>query len=130
MAYITELHGTVKALGNDGSVWTFATNILNARLPEPPTELSGEAGTSGIAVDPATGDVFVSTVVNRGGDLYNRIVRLESDDGGRTAARSVDVLRMDDEATSPRIRFTACSSGTTASCMPRSATALRANARR
>ena len=101
VAYITELHGTVKALGKDGSVWTYATNILNARLTDPPTQRSGEAGTSGIAVDPATGDVFVSTVVNRGGELYNRIVRLESDDGGRTAARTVDVLRIDGEATSP-----------------------------
>ena len=99
VAYITELYGTVKALGNDGSVWTYATNVLNARMPYPPTRIEGEAGTSGIAVDPATGDVYVSTVVNRSGELYNRIVRLESDDGGRTAARTVDVLRMDDEAT-------------------------------
>ena len=101
VAYITELHGTVKALGNDGSVWTYATDILNARPSDPPSRFKGEVGTSGIAVDPATGDVYVSTAVSRGGELYNRIVRLESDDGGRTAARSVDVLRMDDEATSP-----------------------------
>ena len=101
VAYITELHGAVKALGSDGSIWTYATNILNVRPPGPPIRLEGETGTSGIAVDPDTGDVYVSTVVNRGGELFNRIVRLESDDGGRTAARTVDVLRMDDEATGP-----------------------------
>ena len=101
VAYITELHGTVKALGNDGSIWTFATNVLNARPADPPSLPKGEAGTSGIAVDPVTGDVYVSTVVGRDGERYNRIVRLESDDGGRTAARTVDVLRMDDEATGP-----------------------------
>ena len=99
VAYITELHGSVKALGKDGSVWTYATDVLNARPSEPPSRKEGEAGTSGIAVDPATGDVYVSTVVNRDGTLYNKVVRLESDDGGRTAARAVDVLRMDDEPT-------------------------------
>ena len=99
VAYITELHGTVKALGNDGSVWTYATNVLNARPSEPPSRREGETGTSGIAVDPATGDVYVSTVFSRDGALYNKIVRLESDDGGRTAARAVDVLRLEGETT-------------------------------
>ena len=100
VAYITELHGSVKALGSDGSVWTYATDVLNQRLDEPPSRPPGEAGTSGIAVDPVTGDVYVSTVYIRDGELHNKIVRLQSDDGGRTAARAVDVLRMDDEVTS------------------------------
>ena len=99
VAYITELQGSVKALGKDGSVWTYATNVLNEQLDEPPSRPSGEAGTSGVAVDSTTGDVFVSTVYKRDGKLFNKIVRLESDDGGRTAARAVDVLRMDGEAT-------------------------------
>ena len=101
VAYITELHGSVKALGKDGSVWTYAVDVLDERLDDPPTRLAGEAGTSGIAVDPVTGDVYVTTVYNRGGELFNKIVRLESDDGGRSAARVVDVLRMDGEATGP-----------------------------
>ena len=99
VAYITELQGSVKALGKDGSVWEYAANVLNEQLDDPPSRPSGEAGTSGVAVDPTTGDVYVSTVYQRDGKLYNKIVRLESDDGGRAAARAVDVLRMDDEPT-------------------------------
>ena len=102
VAYITELYGSVRALGADGSIWLYATDVLNERPSDPPPRLSGQTGTSGVAVDPLSGDVFVSTTY-RGddGELHNKIVRLESDDGGRTAARAVDVLRMDDEATSP-----------------------------
>ncbi len=102
VAYITELYGSVRALGADGSVWLYATDVLDERPSDPPPRLSGQTGTSGVAVDPLTGDVFVSTTY-RGEDgvLHNKIVRLESDDGGRTAARAVDVLRMDGEDTSP-----------------------------
>ena len=101
VAYITELYGSVRALGADGSTWLYASDVLDERPSDPPPRLSGQTGTSGVAVDPETGDVFVSTTY-RGddGQLHNKIVRLESDDGGRTAARAVDVLRMDDEATS------------------------------
>lgn len=101
VAYVTELYGSVKALGRDGSLWTYATNILNEQPSAPITEFEGEAGTSGIAVDPRTGDVYVTTTYRVGDDLYNKIVRLESDDGGRTAARVVDVLRMEGEPTGP-----------------------------
>ena len=102
IAYITELYGSVRALGADGSVWLYATDVLDERPSDPPPRLTGQTGTSGVAVDPMTGDVFVSTTY-RGEDgvLHNKIVRLESDDGGRTAARAVDVLRMDGEDTSP-----------------------------
>lgn len=99
VAYITELQGTVKALGRDGSVWTYAANLLNQQLDDPPSTLEGEAGTSGVAVDPATGDLYVTTIYRQGDELFNKIVRLESDDGGRTAARVVDLLRMEGEAT-------------------------------
>ena len=102
VAYITELYGSIRVLGADGSVWLYATDVLNERPSNPPPRLSGQTGTTGIAVDPESGDVFVATTY-RGddGDLHNKIVRLESDDGGRTAARAVDILRMDREATSP-----------------------------
>ena len=102
VAYITELYGSIRVLGAEGSVWLYATDVLNERPSDPPPRLSGQTGTTGIAVDPESGDVFVATTY-RGddGDLHNKIVRLESDDGGRTAARAVDILRMDREATSP-----------------------------
>ena len=100
VAYITELYGSVRALGADGSIWLYATDVLDERPSDPPPRLSGQTGTSGVAVDPNSGDVYVSTAY-RGGDgqLHNKIVRLESDDGGRTATRAVDILRMDAEAT-------------------------------
>lgn len=101
VAYVTELAGAVKALGRDGSVWTYASNILGEQPWAPITEFEGETGTIGIAVDPQTGDVYVTTTYRSGDELYNKIVRLESDDGGRTAARAVDVLRMEGEATEP-----------------------------
>ncbi len=102
VAYITELYGSVRALGADGSIWLYATDVLNERPSDPPPRLSGQIGTSGVAVDPESGDVFVSTTYRgNDGELHNKIVRLESDDDGRTAARAVDVLRMDGEATGP-----------------------------
>lgn len=102
VAYITELYGSVRALGGDGSVGLYATDVLDVRPSDPPPRLTGQTGTSGVAVDPTTGDVFVSTTYwGDDGVLHNKIVRLESDDGGRTAARAVDVLRMDGEDTSP-----------------------------
>lgn len=102
VAYVTELYGSVRALGADGTHWLYAADVLDERPSDPPPRLSGQTGTSGVAVDPLTGDVFVSTTY-RGEDgvLHNKIVRLESDDGGRTAARAVDVLRMDGEDTAP-----------------------------
>ncbi|MCY3913857.1 MAG: PQQ-dependent sugar dehydrogenase [Chloroflexi bacterium] len=102
VAYITELYGSVRALGADGVHWLYAADVLDERPSEPPARLSGQTGTSGVAVDPLTGDVFVSTTYRgEGGDLHNKIVRLESDDDGRTAVRAVDVLRMDGEDTGP-----------------------------
>ena len=101
VAYVTELAGAVKALGRDGSVWTYASNILGEQPWAPITVAEGETGTTGIAVDPQTGDVYVTTTYRSGDELYNKIVRLESDDGGRTAARAVDVLRMEGEPTLP-----------------------------
>ena len=101
VAYVTEIAGSVKALGRDGSVWTYATNILSEQPSAPITKFEGETGTSGVAVDPRSGDVYVTTTYRVGEALHNKIVRLESDDGGRTAARAVDVLRMESETTEP-----------------------------
>ena len=100
-AYVTEYSGAVKAIGRDGAVWTYADGILNFAPDEPPSAWAGQLGTSGIAVQPGTGDVFVSTVYLDGDTFRNKIVRFISEDGGRTAARQTDVLRLDREATGP-----------------------------
>ncbi len=101
IAYITELYGSVQALGSNGLIWTYATDVLDERPSQPPPRLDGQSGTSGIAVDARTGHVYVSTVYSAGDTLHNKVVRLESDDGGRTAARAIDVLRMDNEPSGP-----------------------------
>ncbi len=99
--YVTELGGSVKAVGSDGTVWTYASGILDQGPGEPPTDFAGEIGTSGIAVHPSTGDVYVATVSSGPDGYYNKIVHFESADGGRTAARQRDLLAMTDEITRP-----------------------------
>lgn len=124
--YAVELHGEVKAILRDGAVTTFATGLLNYDANEP-IPGSGEKGLTGIAVDPATGDVWVGGVylahsrLERATDtlgaginadtplqansdnstpppgqqnpvFYNRLMRLRSTDGGRTASTVETVL--------------------------------------
>ena len=102
VAYITELYGSIRVLGADGSVWLYATDVLNERPSNPPPRLSGQTGTTGIAVDPESGDVFVATTY-RGddGDLHNKIVRLEKRRRRPHRRTRRGHLRMDREATSP-----------------------------
>ena len=100
--YVTELRGAIKAIARDGTTWTYAENVAY-QPPElaPPSHGSGQLGTSGIAVDPVNGDLYVTTVYFDELGGQNKIVRLESDDGGRTSARQSDVLRMEGEITRP-----------------------------
>lgn len=101
LLYVTELHGRVLAVGHDGSVWTYADEILNFTPGDPPAQTSGQLGTSGIAVDPVSGDVYVTTTYRADDGFHNKVVRFESDDGGRTAARRLDILRLESETTGP-----------------------------
>ena len=99
--YIAELHGTIKVVRRDGGAQVYADALLNFRPGDPPSELTGQVGLGGIVVDPLNGDVYASTVYLKDGQLHNKIQRLESDDGGRTAARRIDILRMENETTGP-----------------------------
>ncbi len=105
--YVTELYGEVKVVTTNGHVRRFAGGDATDPAQRPfslvnfnPTGQfpgSGEQGTTGIVVHPQTGHVYVSTVWSIGGDApgsphYGRVFRLESDDGGLTAARRVVVL--------------------------------------
>lgn len=75
--FVTELHGTVKVVTNDGSVQTFANGF--SRFAQP---IGEENGTAGICLDPTTGYVFV-TYVHRdsAGVLRNGMVRFETRPG-------------------------------------------------
>jgi glucose/arabinose dehydrogenase len=106
LLYITELYGTIKVVARDGTVSDYATGLLNF----PPTgdfPGSGELGLTGIVVDPASGDVFASLLYDSDpsaavGDLYPKVIRFHSEDGGLTAAGAPStVLDMPGETESP-----------------------------
>jgi glucose/arabinose dehydrogenase len=98
LLYVTELYGTVKVITRDGTEGDYATGLLNFD----PTGVfpgSGEQGLTGIVVDPATGDVIVSLLYDGDGseatldDHHPELLRLHSEDGGRTAATRTPLLR-------------------------------------
>lgn len=97
--YVTELYGTIKVVTRRGEVRDYATKLLDfdprGLFPGP-----GEIGLTGIAVQPGSGDVIIGllyTAYPGQRVLWPRIVRLESDDGGLTAARMKTILDMQGE---------------------------------
>jgi glucose/arabinose dehydrogenase len=99
--YVTELYGNVRVVSNDYTVRTYAANLLNYDATgDFPGD--GEQGLAGLAVDPASGDLFVSMLYddNPADSIANRfpkVERLHSTDGGRTAAAVTDVRAMPGE---------------------------------
>jgi glucose/arabinose dehydrogenase len=91
--YVTELHGTIKVVYQDFRIEDYASGLLNydptARFPG-----GGERGITGIAVEPESGDLFVSMLYEGEDGGYPRILRMHSEDGGRTAASQTVVLDM------------------------------------
>lgn len=99
--YVTELYGTVKVVARNGSIGTYATGLLNFN-PTGSFPGSGEQGLTGIAVDPVSGDVFVSRVtatdpLNPNGAHHPQVVRFHSNDGGKTAATTTVIRNMPGE---------------------------------
>jgi hypothetical protein len=93
--YVNELYGTIKVVTNNFTVSDYATGLLNFN-PTGNFPGSGEQGLAGLAVDPESGDLFVTRVTDTdglpGGDHHPQVVRLSSNDGGLTAS-SVTVIR-------------------------------------
>lgn len=94
--YFTELYGRILVMTNDGSVSVFADNLLNYN-PLGSFPGAGEQGLGGLAVDPWSGDVWLSLLYDAGGPHYPRVERLTSADGGLTAATRTTVLDMPGE---------------------------------
>ncbi|MEC7583863.1 MAG: PQQ-dependent sugar dehydrogenase, partial [Planctomycetota bacterium] len=95
--YVGELYGAIKTVTNDGSVLTYASNLLNY-TPTGTFPGSGEQGLTGVAVDGITGDVFVAHLWHdSNNEAHPRITRFSSADGGRTAASSQVILDMPGE---------------------------------
>lgn len=96
--YVSELYGTIRCVTNDGSLLTYAANLLNY-TPNGAFPGEGEQGLTGIAVDPVSGDVFAAMLARNQSTNLNdpRIVRFSSVDGGRTASSSQVILSMTNE---------------------------------
>ena len=94
--YVTEIIGNVKVVLNDGTVQSFYDGLLDF---SPLDDDRSMAGTNSVCIDPASGDVFVtSTARNPSTDkLYNRVIRFNSTDGGRTADSFEEILVLDHE---------------------------------
>ncbi|MGK0518045.1 MAG: glucose/arabinose dehydrogenase [Planctomycetota bacterium] len=94
--YVTELYGTIKVVTNAGNVRNYANGVINYS-PSGAFPGSGEQGLTGIAVDPATGDVFAAHLWRNGSQNYPRITRYSSTNGGVTATSSQVILDMQGE---------------------------------
>ncbi|HYE62140.1 MAG TPA: PQQ-dependent sugar dehydrogenase [Phycisphaerales bacterium] len=92
--YVTELYGTIKMVTRDGTLSDYRTGLINFN-PTGAFPGSGEQGLAGICVDPTNGDVYATVLMDDGtGNHYPRVIRLQSNDGGRTAATVTTILNM------------------------------------
>ena len=91
--YVTELYGKIKVVTNSGLIADYATNVINY-TPSGAFPGSGEQGLAGIAVDPVSGDVFVSHLWETNNNTFPRITRYSSTNGGLTASSSQVILDM------------------------------------
>ena len=101
--YVTELYGTIKVVTRSGEVGDYATGLLNFN-PTGAFPGSGEMGLAGIAVEPASGDVFASLVyeIPPATDVhFPRVVRFHSVDGGATASSQTTILDFPNEPLGP-----------------------------
>ena len=101
--YVAELYGNVKVITRNGEARTFATGLLNFD-PLAPIPGNGERGLAGITIDPANGDVIVTGVYrheNSAQYASPRVLRLQSDDGGLTAARVTPIIEFPGESSTP-----------------------------
>ncbi|HUR28981.1 MAG TPA: PQQ-dependent sugar dehydrogenase, partial [Planctomycetota bacterium] len=98
--YVTELYGKIQMVTRDGTVSVYASGLLDFN-PTGAFPGSGEQGVTGIAVDPATGDVYASMLhaaVGNPSVHFPKIDRFQSADGGRTASFRTTILDMLNES--------------------------------
>jgi glucose/arabinose dehydrogenase len=101
--YVTELYGSIKVVTRSGEISTYASGLLNFD-PLGSFPGSGEKGLTGIAVEPATGDIFASEVeaVGTVTDVhFPKVIRLHSTDGGHTAGAPMTILEFPTEPLGP-----------------------------
>jgi len=104
--YVAELYGSIEVVSRDGTVRDYATGLLNFN-PTGNFPGSGEQGLAGLAVDPASADLFASLVYEDTASLlepkphYPKVVRLHSDESGLAATGVTTVLDMAGETQGP-----------------------------
>lgn len=103
LIYVAELYGSVKVILRNGEVRTYATELLNFD-PRAPIPGNGERGLGGITIDPSNGDIIVTGIYVTAPFVRwpsPRVLRLQSDDGGFTAARVIPVIEFPNESVAP-----------------------------
>ncbi|MFC1932752.1 PQQ-dependent sugar dehydrogenase [Chloroflexota bacterium] len=80
LLYVTELYGQIKVITSDGTVHTYAKDLLNYD-PDHQFPGSGESGITGICVEPQTGDLFVTMIYVDNGEIKGKVVRTVSKNG-------------------------------------------------
>ena len=80
--YVTELRGTVKAVTNDRSIYTFAENFFSLQVQDELPGNGGQVGMAGLCLDPVHGYVFVTYAYQDSQKiLRNNIMRFETTPG-------------------------------------------------
>ena len=90
--YVTELYGNIKVVTNNGNISEYATDILNFN-PIGNFPGSGEVGLTGLAIDPVSGDLFVSMLYDDNG-LQPQIIRFQSSEDGLRAINQTTILQL------------------------------------
>ncbi len=102
--YVAELYGNVRVITRDGTVSTYAENLLNFD-PLGDFPGSGERGLADLAFDPESGDLFVTLPYHPegsgGGAFAPRVLRLVSSQDGHEAVAQEVVLDLPGEWIGP-----------------------------
>jgi aldose sugar dehydrogenase len=80
LLYINELYGQVKVMTNDGSVFEYASGLLNYD-PDYKFPGTGESGLTGLCVEPLTGDLFLSMLYVDKKKFKAKVIRTTSATG-------------------------------------------------
>lgn len=79
--YVSELYGQIKVVTRGFKTLTYATGLLNYE-PNFKFPGTGESGVTGITVEPISGDLFISLIYEERGEVFAKVIRTFSVDGG------------------------------------------------
>lgn len=107
--YINGLYGNVTVLRNDGTAGVYAAGLLNYE-PDHKFPGTGESGLTGLCVEPASGDLFLSMLYFDDTEVKARVIRTHSADGGQTM-ESYDTILSDVPSIKAAHQVQACTIG-------------------